>query len=209
MANQSVNFFENQFQTQVANRDPRDPRDRFDLRLNPFETAALPYLQGQVLDFGCGLGNLAIAAARKGCLVRAIDASPTAIRHLTDLASREQLSIQAQQADLRNYILDAEFDAVASIGLLMFFDCATARRQLAQLKSRVRPGGIAIINVLIEGTTYVDMFDPLGYCLFSRTELGESFAGWEVLMESFEEFPAPAGTLKSFVTLVARKPVTG
>jgi SAM-dependent methyltransferase len=62
----SVRRFDEQFARQVREGD---------LRLNPFETAALPYLSGRVLDYGCGLGNLAVAAARRDCTVVALDAS--------------------------------------------------------------------------------------------------------------------------------------
>lgn len=193
---QSVDFFEHQFRRQVANRD---------LALNPFETAALPYLTGRVLDFGCGLGNLAVAATRRGCSVLALDAAPTAVEHLRRRAQQEGLPIEAIEADLRTYELRESFDTVVSIGLLMFFDCADARRQLAQLQARVRPGGIAVVNVLIEGTTYLDMFDPADHCLFGRDELRQTFAGWEILRESFDDFPIRDEAVKSFASLVARK----
>ena len=193
----SVKFFETQFQQQVASGDRA---------LNPFEAAVLPYLTGRALDFGCGLGNLAVAMARQGCSVLALDAAPTAIRHLSALVVKEQLDIDAREADLRKYLISEDFDSVVAIGLLMFFECVTAHRQLAQLQERVRPGGVAAINVLIDGTTYLDMFDPFAYCLFGRSELRESFAGWEILSESFDDFPAPEGKVKAFATLVARKP---
>lgn len=193
---QSVDFFEHQFRRQVASHD---------LALNPFETAALPYLTGRVLDFGCGLGNLAVAATRRGCSVLALDAAPTAVEHLRRRAQQEGLPIEAIEADLRTYELRESFDTVVSIGLLMFFDCADARRQLAQLQARVRPGGIAVINVLIEGTTYLDMFDPADHCLFGRDELRQTFAGWQILLESFDDFPIRDDAAKSFATLVARK----
>lgn len=192
----SIEFFETQFRKQVANSEPA---------LNPFETAALPYLHGRVLDFGCGLGNLAVAAARRGCTVLALDAAPTAIRHLATRAAQEGLAIEAVEADLSTYEIEEDFDTVVAIGLLMFFDGATARRQLTQLQARVCPGGIAVINVLIEGTTYLDMFDPVAHCLFKRGELREAFAGWEILNESFDDFPAPENTVKCFVTVIARK----
>ena len=70
----------------------------------------------------------------------------------------------------------------------------------------MRPGGVAAINVLIEGTTYMDMFDPAGHCLFTRAELVGHFAGWQVLHDREQDFPAPGDTLKRFSTLVARKP---
>lgn len=196
-ADSSIRFFDAQFQRQLRDAD---------LQLNPFEQATLPYLYGRVLDYGCGLGNLARAAARQGCTVVAMDASPTAIRHLCEAALAESLPIEAVEADLRDHRLQESFDAVVSIGLLMFFDCPTAFAQLAQLQSRVKPGGIAAINVLVEGTTYLEMFDPAGHCLFARDELPRRFAGWEVLRLDRQDFPAPGARVKSFVTLIARRP---
>ena len=192
----SVDFFEAQFRRQVVERD---------LALNPFETAALPWCRGRMLDYGCGLGNLSIAAARRGCTVTAIDASATAIEHVSKEASREGLPIRASCADLRGYRLEETFDTIACIGLLMFFDCPTAFAQLEMLKEHVRPGGIAIVNVLVEGTTFLDMFDASGHCLFARDELRRRFDGWEMLSYESSEFPAPEGRGKSFATLIARR----
>lgn len=196
-ANASVGFFDEQFQRQLRDGD---------LKLNPFEQLALPFLHGQVLDHGCGLGNLAVAAARKGCSVHAIDASPTAVAHLRQLATRDGLPLRAEQEDLRTYAIGEEYDAVVCIGLLMFFDCVTAHAQLASLMAHVRPSGIAVVNVLVEGTTYLGMFDPSGSCLFGADELKARFAGWELLAFERQEFPAPGGTIKSFATIVARRP---
>ena len=194
--NASVTFFDRQFRQQVENHE---------FQLNPFELAALPHLSGRVLDFGCGLGNLAMAAAERGCSVRALDASPAAIDCLRQRAAAATLPVEAIEADLRDYRIDGDFDCVVSIGLLMFFDCATAGRVLSMLQQHVRPGGIAAINTLIEGTTYLDMFEPGNYCLLPRDELGQRFAGWDILHAEFRDFDAPGQTVKSFVTLIARK----
>lgn len=196
----SIRFFDSQFQRQVREAD---------LRLNPFEQRALPWLQGRVLDHGCGLGNLAVAAARAGHPVLALDASPTAIAHLQQVAREAALPIEAVQADLRSYPLAGEFDTVVSIGLLMFLDCATAERKLDELLAHLRPGGIAVVNVLAEGTTFMDMFDPAGHCLFTEDRLRRRFESWELLSVDREAFPAPGGTAKVFVTVVARKPPPG
>ena len=195
--NDSVKFFDTQFQQQARDRD---------FRLNPFELAALPHLHGRVLDYGCGLGNLAFAAAERGCSVLALDASPAAITHIKQHAAAKTLPVHAALADLRDYELDEDFDAVVSIGLLMFFDCPTAFKALSNLQAHVREGGIAVVNVLIEGTTYLDMFDARGHCLFSRTELESRFAGWSILRSEFSDFEAPGGRNKSFATVIARKP---
>jgi tellurite methyltransferase len=195
--NSSIAFFDSQFQQQVRDQD---------FKLNPFELAALPHLQGRVLDYGCGLGNLAIAAAKRGCSVLALDASHAAISHLQQRAAGADLPVKAVEADLRTYDTGEDFDCVVSIGLLMFFDCTTAFRVLSMLQACVRPGGIAVINVLIEGTTWLDMFEPGSYCLFSRNELESRFAGWNILHSEFRDFDVPDRRIKSFVTLIARKP---
>lgn len=193
----SIQFFDAQFRRQVAAGD---------YALNPFEAAALPFLHGAVLDYGCGLGNLAVQAARRGCDVLALDASETAIDHLRELASREGLQLRAQTADLRGFEITGDFDVIACIGLLMFFECPTALAQLAKLRAHVRPGGVAIVNVLVEGTTFTEMFAPEGHCLFGKDELREQFSGWELVRNERAEFPAPGDTRKIFVTLIARKP---
>lgn len=195
--NDSVAFFDRQFREQV---------DQQDFQLNPFELEVLPHLHGRVLDFGCGLGNLAIAAAAQGCPVLALDASPAAIAALRRRAQAAALPVEVSEADLRHYRVDGDFDCVVSIGLLAFFDCATALRVLSMLQDRVRPGGIVAINTLIEGTSYFDMFGTAERCLFARNELPGRFAGWEILHSEFCDFEAPGQTIKSFVTIIARKP---
>lgn len=195
--NASVQFFEAQFQRQAQGEERV---------LNRFEQAALPHLQGQVLDFGCGMGALAVALAERGCSVLALDASPTAIAQLQALARERGLAIQAWEADLRCYEIQREFDAAACICLLMFFDRESALRQLAALQRQLRAGGLAAIHVLIEGTTYNDMFDPACHCLLTSGELAAQFAGWPLLHHQVQDFAAPGGRIKRFATAVARKP---
>jgi len=193
----SIQFFDKQFAEQ-ARTGARE--------LNPFELVAIPYLKGRVLDYGCGMGNLAFAAAERGCSVLALDASPAAISHIQQRAATQALPVHGAVADLRDYELDEDFDTVVSIGLLMFFDCPTAFRALSNLQARVRKGGVVVVNVLVEGTTYLEMFDAKSHCLFSRDEMESRFAGWDILHSEFRDFEAPGGTNKAFATVIARKP---
>jgi tellurite methyltransferase len=193
----SVEFFESQFQRQVKTRE---------FELNPFERVALDYVQGDVLDLGCGLGNLALEAARRGCTVTAIDGSPTAIERIRATANEGRLAVDAIQADLTDFKIEPDYDTIVAIGLLMFFRQSPALTLLGDIQAHVRPGGRTIVNVLVLGTTYMEMFTSGNYYLFGRKELAGHFAGWVIELSRFENFPAPSGTLKSFATLIARKP---
>lgn len=196
--NASVQFFDDQFRRQVAEGD---------LQLNPFEAAALKHVRGNVLEYGCGLGNLAVSAARQGCTVVALDGSHAAIEHLRQVTRQEGLGIFAAVADLRTYEIKQDFDTVVCIGLLMFFDCPTAHAKLAELREHVLPGGTLVVNVLIEGTTYMDMFSTEGHCLFKPEEVRDALGGWELLGYSQEAFTAPRGKVKLFATAVAQRPL--
>lgn len=196
--NTSVEFFSRQFARQIAAGD---------YALNPFEQAVLPHLQGRVLDLGCGLGGLSIAAAERGHAVTALDACPHAVADLQRRAGA-RLPIEAIQADLSEWRADAEYDTVVAIGLLMFFSCEKALRVLSEIRNAVAAGGVAAVNVLVEGTTYMKMFDPQNCCLFRPDQLRQAFAGWTLLMDDVRDFSAEIGEIKRFATVIARRPAT-
>ncbi len=196
ISNQSIRFFDTQFQTQVAGSH---------FALNPFEKAALPFAHGRVLDLGCGLGNLCIEAARSGAEVVAVDASETAIKRIGATAAAQGLRIEPVLADLSIYAIAGEFDTIVAIGLLMFFERARALALLNEIQTHVAANGRAVINVLTEGTTYMGMFEPGRYYLFGGNELEERFTGWHILLSRHDSFDAPGKTKKEFATIVARK----
>ena len=197
--NRGIDFFDAQFQKQVASGD---------FALNPFETACLPLVRGRVLDLGCGLGNLSVQAARRGLEVIAVDASEAAVKRIRSAAAAEDLKIEAVHADLETYAIAGQFDTVVAIGLLMFFRREKALALLQEIQEHVIPGGIAMVNVLTEGTTYMGMFEPDHYYLFGRDELRRRFAEWRMLYHAYDGFDAPENTRKEFVTLVAQRAAT-
>jgi tellurite methyltransferase len=191
----SVDFFDRQFERQTREGD---------FALNPFEKRALPFLEGKVLDMGSGLGNLSVEAARRGLSVLALDASPNAIVRIKQVADAEALPVRAEAVDFDSFSLTETFDTVVAIGLFMFFPKKRALALLADLQAHVRPNGIAIVNVLIDGTSYLDMFEPAHYYLFGQDELHERFTGWKILESRYDTFDAPRKTVKEFHTLIAR-----
>ena len=191
-------FFEGQFRRQV---------ERGEYALNPFEKLALEHVRGSVLDFGCGLGNLTLEVARRGSSVLALDASRSAITRIRrEAGGTPRLPIEALELDLAAYRFERSFDTIVAIGVLMFFRREIALRMLDDIQSHVAPGGCAVVNVLIEGTTYTELFGDGAYHLFERDELARHFADWELVVSRFDSFEAPGGTRKEFATVVARKP---
>ena len=145
----AVRFFDNQFQHLPAQQVPD---------LNPFEQRSVPYLKGRVLDYGCGMGNLSVMAARQGHSVLAVDASPAAIGHLRRRAQAENLPLECLLAQAQDTIFEGYYDTVLAIGLFMFMDCQLAHEQVEKMKALTCLNGVIVCNVLIEGTSYLDMF---------------------------------------------------
>lgn len=144
-------------------------------------------------------------AARRGATVVAVDTSATAIKRIQAAALAETLRIEAICADVESFCVPGRFDTVVAIGLLMFFQRERALKLLTKIQDYVGNEGLAIVNVLIEGTTYMGMFDPENYYLFGRNQLGERFRVWDILLSRHDSFEAPGSTTKEFATIIARK----
>lgn len=198
--NQSVEFFSRQFERQIAAAD---------YRLNPFEQQVLPRLRGRVLELGCGLGNLSLTAARRGHAVTAMDACEHAVADLQRRAKDESLTLQVQQCELSHWQATSTYDSVVSIGLLMFFSCVEADRVLAEMQRATATGGILAVNVLIQGTTFLDMFEPGRHCLFDDSALLARFASWHLLEHQVQDFAAGADRVKRFSTIIAERRPNG
>ena len=194
-----MEFFDQQFKAQIKAGD---------FELNPFETLSLEYLQGRVLDLGCGLGNLSLAAGGRGHPVLAVEISAAAIQRIRRDAALESLPVVAVEANALEWEGDGEFDTVVCIGLLMFFRKKDAYRLLQRMTKWVGPAGRIILNVLIEGTDFFDMFKGDQYHLFKEEQIMAGFGDWELLLAKRDTFPAPHETRKEFLTLVLQRAVS-
>jgi len=70
----------------------------------------------RVLDLGCGMGHGAVALARQGAKVIAVEPDPTQVAHARELAEQHLVRIELHQADLAElaFVSSASVDLVLS-----------------------------------------------------------------------------------------------
>lgn len=99
-----------------------------------------------VLDVGCGTGNLSIPAARAGANVTAVDIAPNLLTQAAARAQQEGLKVDLREADAEALpFQDGEFDVVLSMFAAMF--APRPKMAAAEMRRVCRRGGlIAMAN---------------------------------------------------------------
>src|SRR5262245_28822751 len=100
----------------------------------------------KVLDAACGNGNLAVIAARRGCVTSGLDIASNLIAQARERARQESLDIDYIEGDAEAMPYpDATFDVVVSMYGVMF--APRPERVASELQRVVKPGGlIAMAN---------------------------------------------------------------
>lgn len=114
--------------------------------------ARLPLKPGmKVLDVACGSGNLAVIAARQGCVVSGVDIAANLIAQARARAAAEGLKIEFVEGDAESLPYPEQaFDAVVSMYGAMFAPRPDV--VAAELFRVTRPGGfVAMANWTPEG----------------------------------------------------------
>jgi len=111
----------------------------------------LPYFNLQagskVLDLMCGYGRHAIALARKGIAVTAVDNLGDYTNEIAEIAEKEQLPLKVVKEDVIRYKTDDDFDLAICMGnSLNFFNAADTIKLLANIAVHLKPGGHLLIN---------------------------------------------------------------
>jgi SAM-dependent methyltransferase len=107
----------------------------------------LPLRRGDMLlDAACGTGNLAVIAARAGCVVQGVDIATNLIAQARQRARAEKLDITYTEGDAEALPYpDASFDVVVSMYGVMF--TPQPERIAQELRRVTKPGGlIAMAN---------------------------------------------------------------
>lgn len=95
-----------------------------------------------VLEYGCGPGDIAFAAAAEGAIAHGIDISPVAIdqarAHAAEAAGQVAFSVENAE---KTSFADASFDRIGGSGILHHLDLRRAYCESARL---LKPGGRAV-----------------------------------------------------------------
>jgi cyclopropane fatty-acyl-phospholipid synthase-like methyltransferase len=101
----------------------------------------------KVLDLMCGYGRHAIALAKKGIEVTAVDNLHDYIDEIEYVVQKENLSIQAVKADVIQFHSQKTFDLVICMGnSFNFFNPKEVEILLSNVYSYLVPGGYFLIN---------------------------------------------------------------
>jgi SAM-dependent methyltransferase len=119
----------------------------------PVVTSFIPALQARgsrrVLDVGAGIGRHALAYARAGFDVTAIDTSPTGLDELLRAAQAEELTIDTQIGPFSALPLEDGFvDHVLAWNVLYHGDGSLAGAALAECHRVLRPAGTLQLTML-------------------------------------------------------------
>jgi SAM-dependent methyltransferase len=99
----------------------------------------------RVLDVGCGTGNAALAAARRGALVTGVDPASGLLELARSRAREAGLDVEFLEGDAGDLrIAHGPFDVALSVfGVIFASDAGRAARGMIEA---VRPGGVVVVT---------------------------------------------------------------
>jgi len=103
----------------------------------------------RVLDLGAGVGRHALALARRGFAVAALDAAPEGIAEINRIAAAEDLTVDARIGMMTELpFADGAFDHVLSWNVIYHGDEAVLRTAIAEIARVLKPGGTFLGTML-------------------------------------------------------------
>ncbi len=134
------------------------------------QLAAVGVHGGDLLELGCGRGNIALSFARLGWEVTGVDFSPTAIRWANELAITQNYEATFLEGDLRQaWPFESEsFDVALDANCLHFFHGKDRAHFLNEAKRILRPNAYFLVSTIINQPKPED-WEVLAYDPETRT----------------------------------------
>ena len=167
----------------------------FHPELDPDFAAALRRLNiksGSVFDIGCGPGTQAIALARQGFEVTAVDVAPAAIEGARRRATQTGVTIDFTADDILSMDVDRRFDLILDRGVLhCFADEDRRRRYIARIHGWLNSDGILLLKCF----SHEETREEGPPCRFSPDDIRTMFCkGFRVMEISPANFSSPDGS---------------
>lgn len=124
------------------------------LRAAPHEVEQVLALTGasrpDVLDLCCGTGRHAVAFARKGCRVTAVDRTRGTLERARAYCAEARADVEFVECDMREFTRPASFDLVVNLFTSFgYFETAGEELQvLRNVRDALRPGGAFLLDVM-------------------------------------------------------------
>ena len=178
----------------------------------------------RVLYVGVGRGADALAAARAGAQVTAIDLSEPMLRRLRAAAIREGLCLELVEDDVSQLPCPGDYDVVVANYFLNMFSESDAQSMLGALLVQVRPGGRLCLADFapaaglglsgVATTAYYRLVNGVGWLLgiCALHEIPDlprwlTDRGLEIL--DIKRFPVMGGSGPAYWAMIARRPRVG
>jgi SAM-dependent methyltransferase len=134
---------------------------------------------GTVLDLCCGPGRHAVALAKRGFAVTAVDRTAFLLDHARARAMHANLSVELVLEDMRRFSRPASFDLIINFftSFGYFDDQADDLQVLELVRENLRPNGVFVLEMVskerlarvFQATTSREL--PNGHVLFERHEI--------------------------------------
>lgn len=122
----------------------------------------------KVLDLMSGYGRHALALAKKGIEVTAVDILDDYTQEVEEKATKEQIPVNSIRDDVMTYKPDDIFDLVICMGnSLNFFDAEDTISILKMVSDHLKKGGHMLINTWSLSETTVRTFKEKSWSIFA------------------------------------------
>ncbi len=154
----------------------------------------------RVLDFACGRGRHALAAALCGASVTAVDRDTAALEFLRTRAAELGADVTVVAADL-----EGPWPAIGDFECVLVFNYLD-RGRFADLQRLVAPGGILVMETFLQGQRRLGWGPSDDAHLLAPGELAQLVRPFDILHGREVLEPVGGDRWRSVAGIVARRP---